>query len=652
MKDDEAKVLLHKENSEVISSLPHSLHDRPTHNTKKTDLSRYSKLNRSYVSELQANQDFDFKEFQNQLRSNNKEGEYFDWDRDCDMPLLDQMHTYSGYGQFQLQHFISSGLIFFTEGFYLTLIPSTVIPLKEYFGISDLGICVMNILMFVFLAIGNILISHLTVKYTRRQIMFIAFLIMLPCAIVMITSKMVEVFTAAYVLVGLSLGLVVPIMVNSMTEVTPIYLRAFTVTFVWIFFTLAQFMTPYLLSVFMPSLESENMSIVLTIGIIATCVAFTISIIIYQETPRHLLYVKRNEEAFEGLEKLLSKKLTEEAKQQLIISNDFNRKKDSMNEGQNEADHMNPIKEENSIEGSGSGSEAKQEESDNQKNESLEQREIKEENIKSRDESDNQKEKEKFDMQEEIKPPMAKSGLDECIDLVNGNTNEGKNLNRSPASDESSKFSKLFSDDYLKITIISSILWLINAMIFYGPSLILTVTIEKLSRIYNLREQATELDIAKSANADVVNSLYYYALAAGISLSFSSCLAEIKFFGRRGSMICAYALGAVSGTFMIIFPNKFIIFFLVMSFFTTIGYNIMGSYTSELFSTDVRDTAMGFFFFTNRIGAVVSQFLFLQLFKINISIPYIILCLLSLIGSICSCLFPYDTLGKSLDVIK
>eukprot|EP00340_Litonotus_pictus_P011156 CAMPEP_0170536406 /NCGR_PEP_ID=MMETSP0209-20121228/102132_1 /TAXON_ID=665100 ORGANISM="Litonotus pictus, Strain P1" /NCGR_SAMPLE_ID=MMETSP0209 /ASSEMBLY_ACC=CAM_ASM_000301 /LENGTH=449 /DNA_ID=CAMNT_0010837769 /DNA_START=555 /DNA_END=1905 /DNA_ORIENTATION=+ len=449
----------------------------------------------------------------------------------------------------------------------------------------------------------------------------------------MITSKMVEVFTAAYVLVGLSLGLVVPIMVNSMTEVTPIYLRAFTVTFVWIFFTLAQFMTPYLLSVFMPSLESENMSVVLTIGIIATCVAFTISIIIYQETPRHLLYVKRNEEAFEGLEKLLSKKLTEEAKQQLIISNDFNRKKDSMNEGQNEADHMNPIKEENSIEGSGSGSEAKQEESDNQKNESLEQREIKE-------------------AQEEIKPPMAKSGLDECIDLVNGNTNEGKNLNRSPASDESSKFSKLFSDDYLKITIISSILWLINAMIFYGPSLILTVTIEKLSRIYNLREQATELDIAKSANADVVNSLYYYALAAGISLSFSSCLAEVKFFGRRGSMICAYALGAVSGTFMIIFPNKFIIFFLVMSFFTTIGYNIMGSYTSELFSTDVRDTAMGFFFFTNRIGAVVSQFLFLQLFKINISIPYIILCLLSLIGSICSCLFPYDTLGKSLDVIK
>ena len=530
-------------------------------------------------------------------------GEYFVWDKSLDQPVLDQMHTYVGYGHLQIKNFFCSGSIFFCEGFYLTLIPTTILTLKDYFKIDDLTICIINVLFFAFLAIGNFTMSQLVGKLTRLQIYYISFFIKLPSTLLLIKTKSLNIFTTGFVMIGFSLGMMVPIAMSTMTEITPIHLRAFVITFVWIFFSFAQFLTPFLMSKFMPTLETENYSHVLLIGIILTNLSLIISILTYTETPRHLLSVGKNDEAFIILEKMLGKKIDNETKEELLKSNNFKNNKSNANN----TDKDNEIEKKNKIE-----------------------------------ESDDQLVK--TDVQKDISKTLDNKYDQEKTIFLDRLSSE------SLKSDKGLR--KLFSQKYFNITMIASVLWVLNAMIFYGPSLILTITIEKLSRYYNLKEERSEAQIAKNANADVVNSLYYYAIAGAISLIFSAIISEIKYIGRRGSLILTYGFAFVFGLLMILIPIYFIPFFLAFSFFSTIGYNIMSSYTSELFSTDIRDTAMGYFFFINRIGAILSQFLFLQLFYISLTIPYIILFILALASSITSYMFPYDTLGMSLDKIK
>ena len=539
-------------------------------------------------------------------------GKYFKYDEDSKMPVIDQIHSYVGYGKLQFIQFFVSGFIFFSEGFFLTMIPSVIIPMKEYFKINDLVICIINMMMFIFLAIGNLLGSHLSGNLKRKNLFVVALLFKIPCSILILFSRSLEVFTASFVIIGLSLGLIVPVAMNNLTEIIPIYMRAFTITFVWCFFCMAQFLTPLLLSTFMPTLNHENLFTVISIGVIISNVVMMLSYILFQESPRHLLFEKNTEEAFSLLEKMMNLKLNEKTKEKLIretniIIHETDIKNDDIKINTNDINIDKII------------------------------------DINEHDEKNNN----------ELFPHtiinVEQNNLDKCEYVNAHDKNNIKKSNKHFSFDSNIK--KLFSEKYKHITIITASLWFINSMIFYGPSLILTVTIEKLSRYYNLRQETNEMNITKNANSDVVNSLYYYALAGLISLSFSAFLSEVKYFGRRGSIIATYFFGFVSGSFMIIIPNKFIAFYLAMSFFTTIGYNIMGSYTSELYSTDIRDSALGFFFFVNRVGALISQILFLQFFKMSLNIPYIILFLLSLLASILSCSYPYDTLGRSLDSI-
>lgn len=581
--------------------------------------------------------DISFKE--NNNIDENKD--YFISDSKSDIPILDQMHTYTGYGKLQIKQFFCAGFIFFSEGFFLTLIPSCIIPIKEYFSIKDFQICVINILIFFSLALGNILIPQLTQRFTRRQIYIVAFLLKVPCCIILMSTRMVEVWAASYILIGLSLGLVVPLSMNIMAEFMPIKYRAFTITFVWIFFTLAQLMTPILLSIFMPNLEAGQMGNIFMVGSTITCLLMFISIIIYTETPRHLLFMHRNDEAFDILEIMINKQISNEDKLRLINENNYS-KKEERQENYNDSDN-NAIDVKSNIEHISHNNNKK----DNDINNKLD---INYETISASNIHNTSNQLNREDNYNDIIMKLSNN---------NNNNNINKEIQQQKdsydclsKSNNESTLDKLFAPKYFKISVISTILWSINAMIFYGPSLILTVTIDQISQYYNESLGTDNQQSLVNSKNEIVKSLFLYAIAAGFSLTLSACLTEIKFFGRRGSMIWAYFSGFIAGSFMLVFPDHFIYFFLLMSFFTTIGYNIMCSFTTELYSSDIRDTAMGFFFFMNRLCSVISQFVFLQLFHINFFIPYSILILLSLGGSICALMFPYDTYGKSLDIIK
>ncbi len=504
------------------------------------------------------------------------------------LPIIDQIFSLVGFGSLQYACFFSFGFFLFAEGFYMSLIPSTMIVFKEFYDADDTTVCIVTSLLFISFAISAILSSVLSSKYSRKSILLITLILHIPFGIVLSSVNSLDVAILSMFMIGFGMGLAIPLLNNNLAEVLTINLRAFTMIFVWIFFVLAQLYYPLAMTFIMPNLEAKNLPTLLKLGTTVVSMLLVCGYIMFKDSPRNLLLIKDYDNAFKLLEENLGKPISKSTKHALIDSSISDVVKQDKNSSHN---------------------------SDNSNTSEAIHQEANEHNTNPANEDEELSSKNKT----------------------------GKYIFKQVA--------KLFNDSYLKISIITCILWFINANIFYGPSLILTLTIQKLTQM-NEDPSITPENDKEIETQEVFKELYFYTTASLVCLLMSAVLAEINSFGRKKTLILSYTGATVVSIFILIFPESLKVLIVFLALFASIGFNVIGSFTAELFSTDVRDTALGLCFFFNRIGAVSSQFLFLKLFRIDILLPYVLLSILTFGAAVCSFLYPFDTLGRPLDMIK
>lgn len=480
---------------------------------------------------------------------------------DDSIPIIEQIFNKTGFSNLQIRNFFAFGFILFVEGFYLTLIPSTMIQLKNFYSIDDYFVCAMTSSLFLSVGLGNITSSVLSSKYSRSKVIGLSLSIYLPCCLILTNINNIQAFVTCFVASGFAIGLAVPVSNNTLAEVLPIKYRAFNLIIVWSFFVIAQMYFPVSMSLSIFYYEKVRYDYIIKGGSLICLILLSIAFLIHTESPRNLLITKQYDLAINLIEYNIGGKLSQD-----VI--------DILTNSESSVMHANPKAESHSV---------------------------------------------------------------------------------------AQQIKKLFQKDYNFLTVITASLWCINAIIFYGPSLIFTMTIQKLSELYDLKgidkitlfsNQPHSASLRMDIEQKIIFELLFYSFSSLICLIISSMLAEIKFLGRKTTLIYSYSLAFIFGIMLLVNPENFKIMFVCLSFFATIGFNVSASYSLELFSTDIRDTAMGLFFTCNRVGAVASQFVFLSLFKIETMLPYYLLTAFTGLAAICSCLFPYDTLDKPLDIIK
>lgn len=584
-----------------------------------------------------------------------KKSELFTHSEESELPIIDQIFSYSGFGSLQYNCFFAFGFFLFGEGFYLLLIPSTMIVFKEYNLLNENQIATITSLLFVSFGLAAALTSILTSKFSRKILLLITVLIHVPAGILVSFVNNIHVFSTGLILIGFGMGLSIPILNNTLAEVLTINLRAFALIFVWIFFVMAQMFYPIIMTFVMPNLESNYFPVLLKIGTSFVSIFLISGYLLYKESPRNCLVLNDYDKAFKILEWNMNKRISIKTKLALIKSTKSNLIDDTqILNGASFFDEDGNLLNDNSF--------------DVENNANISYNKLVKESI------ENLRKTENLSNFKTKKNNNNNTNYED--EILSDNNNDINNKNTTIKKDEegnslasidekvlikntktkNKKFfkliSKLFSSkEYARLTIITSILWFVNAIIMYGPSLILTLTIQKITKM-NIGSELTEEDNKTAVNQEVFKELYFYATSSLICLLLSAILAEINLFGRKNTLIIAYFLGTIIAIAILIFPSVFKIWIILLSLFVSIGFNVIGSFSAELFSTDVRDTAIGFFFFANRIGAVCSQFIFLKLFMIDYLLPYVVLSGLTLIAAICSCLYPFDTLGRPLDMIK
>ena len=205
------------------------------------------------------------------------------------------------------------------------------------------------------------------------------------------------------------------------------------------------------------------------------------------------------------------------------------------------------------------------------------------------------------------------------------------------SSEQSVDFKALFNKHYLSTSIILIIIHLMNALNDYGLDLIFTLNDEKLK--------------AGEKNADYMVSKDL-AILTIIEIPFpliTGLLCEIPSFGRKKTMIIGNMLSLLF--IVICIFNTHLIYIWFGLTVACLNLTIIAShcYGAEVYNTLIRNKALGILLGSSRIGAFVSQFIFVELNKKNTYAPYYYSIVTNLIIAGIICLLPYETYGKPLE---
>jgi len=199
----------------------------------------------------------------------------------------------------QIKALIGSSLIYFIEGLHVSLTGFIFIPIVKNYGLSQLKGCFISSSLMLFMSFGSFLTGYLTNKYVRKKlIIYSLFIISISSFLSIIPSSIVLFFCRC--IIGLSLGIVIPINTNNLSEVLPLKLRSFWLTFVSCFFSLGAILTCQLIR-----FNLHNQTILFSIISIPSSLILIIFYFFYNENPRYLILIGRQDEAYKLIEKYL-----------------------------------------------------------------------------------------------------------------------------------------------------------------------------------------------------------------------------------------------------------------------------------------------------------------------------------------------------------
>lgn len=210
--------------------------------------------------------------------------------------------------------------------------------------------------------------------------------------------------------------------------------------------------------------------------------------------------------------------------------------------------------------------------------------------------------------------------------------------NKFSIEDKEKSLSALFASKYRKSTILLIFIWFINSILFFGPAIIVSLTIDKLG-------------ISLDKKSIIVNQIKIIAIGL-LGFLVGGYLSEFKLIGRLRTIMLGFFLLMIFVFLTILIPKHFSIFYGIAYSATPLFYFMTPIYTAEFYPSRLRDLGLGFLYFLNKIGGLSSQFIFIHLAEINTNLPFYAIILLSGLNIIFIALMPYETLNKNMDFME
>ena len=199
----------------------------------------------------------------------------------------------------QIKALLGSCLIYFIEGLHVSLTGPIFIPIMLNYKITQVKGCFVSSSLMLFMAFGSLCSGFLTNKFVRKKIIIFCLLTISTFSLISVIPSWFSLFISRCI-IGFSLGIMINVNTNNLSEVLPLKLRSF-----WIIFVSSTFSIGAIISCEIIKMNINRLGILFSIISIPSSIALILFNLYYNENPRYLILIGRNEEAFEVIEKFL-----------------------------------------------------------------------------------------------------------------------------------------------------------------------------------------------------------------------------------------------------------------------------------------------------------------------------------------------------------
>jgi MFS family permease len=465
-----------------------------------------------------------------ELKENNADFKKSDFS--SDKKIIDQIFNNYGYGWINLKIFILSFSILMMEGLHMTFYNSLLIPMKNFFSMKDSEVQLVTSVYFLGVGLGSLSVGYVTEKFRRVKMVNTCQLIIFISHLLLGINDNLIVFATLRIIIGMCIGIIVPIAINLLTEYLPIKNRSAVLTSVWFGYSFGQSFLLVFILVIMPNYEVAQFKNTILVSSSITFISLILCFIFLKDSPRNLILNHEVKEAVEILEKL-------------------------------NGSHINDIDRERII-------------------------------------------------QEDLR------GINKIESVGIKEIFTGQNM--------------------LLTTTLLVIIWLLNSILFYGPNLIASLTMKTIG-----------INEAAKANRAIIIDQIWIAIISSSSNAIGGLLSEISWLGRNKTTNLSLIVGIVFNVLIVLFPKNYNILFGLFTTATSIAFNVNTSYSCEIYTTKIRDLAIGFLFFATRIGGFVSQIIYIALNNWDTWAPYHANTIFFVLNIIIVFLLPIETYYRPLD---
>ncbi len=481
-----------------------------------------------------------------------------------------------GFTKYHLLLFITNALFLFCEGMNEIIHIILLSMINEKHNLSHYHLAFMNSIEYLGYTISTLLVHYITTLIKRKHAILISVFVSILCTGLSITSYNFIFASINRFILGFCFGILDILIYLNLFESLPTKIRGFVSTMILLFFPLGEFSLS--LTCYFKLKEGEmdvNYKLMLLFPFIFTCI-ISLSAIFLQESPRELFFGKQNYE--KGAESF--KKITE-----------FNRdesNKNKFNFGDPEIEKA-------------------------AKDISIELGEI----MPNYDNNNIQNENEFND--------NIKEGQNIQNALLRQNTNN--NIFKM------ARLRQLFSQDYLKYTILFWILGSFSGFIFYGIHFMLPATAPKINK-------NTFLDLVLFESMEIPPNF------------FAMLLIENKGLGRKNTIRAGFIITFIISLINIYLGETILLFDCLLKFSLTIPLNILFVYSSEIYDSHVRTLGLSLMNFWKKLSSLFSPFFMSYIiYKYGEFATHLYYAPLLAISAFGSLFLTIETRGRALDEI-
>ena len=481
-----------------------------------------------------------------------------------------------GFTKYHLLLFITNALFLFCEGMNEIIHIILLSMINEKHNLSHYHLAFMNSIEYLGYTISTLLVHYITTLIKRKHAILISVFVSILCTGLSITSYNFIFASINRFILGFCFGILDILIYLNLFESLPTKIRGFVSTMILLFFPLGEFCLS--LTCYFKLKEGEmdvNYKLMLLFPFIFTCI-ISLSAIFLQESPRELFFGKQNYE--KGAESF--KKITE-----------FNRdesNKNKFNFGDPEIEKA-------------------------AKDISIELGEI----MPNYDNNNIQNENE-----------------------FNDNIKEGQNIHNALLRQNTNnnifkmaRLRQLFSQDYLKYTILFWILGSFSGFIFYGIHFMLPATAPKINK-------NTFLDLVLFESMEIPPNF------------FAMLLIENKGLGRKNTIRAGFIITFIISLINIYLGETILLFDCLLKFSLTIPLNILFVYSSEIYDSHVRTLGLSLMNFWKKLSSLFSPFFMSYIiYKYGEFATHLYYAPLLAISAFGSLFLTIETRGRALDEI-